>query len=192
MINRETQTGMLSHFQKKFKNRSGFALRRNAWHTNQKKKDIAAMIKKKNTWNVEEDTRHLRVLLSVAWNPVPHEIVEARSRHLPPFQNTKQPKISREISASETPTRSRAWAREDQFARARRPSEKSEWEGKEIPWIFKLILLKKEKEQRENIFFILPQNREIWKLIFLKTFSEAIFFFFKFDGVSLASIPRGI
>jgi hypothetical protein len=49
MINRETQTGMLSHFQKKFKNRSGFALRRNAWHTNQKKKDIAAMIKKKNT-----------------------------------------------------------------------------------------------------------------------------------------------
>jgi len=33
MTNRETQTGMLSHFQKKFKNRSGFALRRNAWHT---------------------------------------------------------------------------------------------------------------------------------------------------------------
>jgi hypothetical protein len=37
--------------------------------------------------------------------------------------------------------------------------------------------LKKEKEQRENIFCIFPQNREIWKLVFLKTFSEAIFFF---------------
>ncbi len=155
------------------KNRTDFALRRNAWHT---KKNIAAMTKK-NTCNVEQDTRHLRFLLSVAWNPVPHEIVEARPRHLPPFQNTKQPKICREISASETPTGSRARAREDEFARARRPGEKSEWEGKEKPWIFKIILLKKEKEQRENIFYILPQNKEIWNLIFLKTFSEVIYLF---------------
>jgi hypothetical protein len=37
--------------------------------------------------------------------------------------------------------------------------------------------LKKEKEQRENIFYILPQNKEIWNLIFLKTFSEVIYLF---------------
>jgi hypothetical protein len=35
--------------------------------------------------------------------------------------------------------------------------------------------LKKEKEQKRKYFFILPQNKEIWKLIFLKTFSEVIF-----------------
>ncbi len=97
------------------------------------KKRHCSYDKKKNTRNVEQDTRHLRFLLSVAGNRVPDEIVEARPRHLPPFQNTKQPKTSREISASETPTRSRTLAREDEFARARRPSEKSEWEGKEKP-----------------------------------------------------------
>jgi hypothetical protein len=45
MTNREIQTGMLSHFQKNFKNRSGFALRRNAWQT-KTKKEIAAMTEK--------------------------------------------------------------------------------------------------------------------------------------------------
>jgi hypothetical protein len=44
MTNRETQTGMLSHFQKNFKNRSGFALHENAWHTTKKKK--------KKTWRL--------------------------------------------------------------------------------------------------------------------------------------------
>ncbi len=177
MTNRETQAGMLSHFQNK-----GVASHFVGMLGTQTKKKkniaaIAAMTKKTHTHacNVEQDTRHLRFLLSVAWNPVPHEIVEARSRDLPLFQNTKQRKISREIRGSETPTRSRPWALEAEFARARRPSEKSEWEGKEKPWIFKIILLKKEKEQKRKYFFILPQNKEIWKLIFLKTFSEVIF-----------------
>jgi hypothetical protein len=66
----------------------------------------------------------------------------------------KQPKISREIRANETPTKSRAWAREDEFARARRPSEKERMGGKRKTLNFQNNFIEKtERTKRKNIFY---------------------------------------